>query len=380
MGCKSTKDSTQKKPTKAPEKKVEKENSKEKEKEIPEEKPKEEIKHVVEEPPKKPASVPETTPPAAAPVPVIKTALAMEDDCLSALISDDINEHYVIGKEIGRGGFSIVRSAVQKSTGKKVAVKCIKKTVVVGDDIKMLRREIHIMKSLDHPNILKLFEVYVSDEEFFLVMELVEGRELFDKIVERGQYSEKDAANIVWQIVSGVNYLHQNGIAHRDLKPENLLCTEGEEHEVIKIADFGFAKNFGKENLMTSVGSPGYVAPEILCSESYNESVDMWSVGVIIYILLCGYPPFYADTASALYRRIMDAKYDFDDPSWDDVSESAKDLIRSLLVKDPTTRLTASQCLSHPWVLGSSASNNNAFYKLAKLKEYQSKRKLNQIL
>jgi calcium/calmodulin-dependent protein kinase I len=139
-------------------------------------------------------------------------------------------------------------------------------------------------------------------------MELVDGKELFDKIVERGQYSEKDAANIVRQIISAVEYLHERGIAHRDLKPENLLSSGSDEKEVIKIADFGFSKDFTDDKLQTSCGSPGYVAPEVLTSESYDKSVDMWSLGVIIYILLCGYPPFYADNAPALFKKIMDVK------------------------------------------------------------------------
>jgi len=205
-------------------------------------------------------------------------------------------------------------------------------------------------------------------------MELVIGKELFDKIVEKGQYSEKDASNIVRQIVSAVEYLHQNGIAHRDLKPENLLSAGDDENEVIKIADFGFSKQFGEEKLVTSCGSPGYVAPEVLTSESYDKSVDMWSVGVIIYILLCGYPPFYADNAPALFKKIMDVKYDFEDPSWDDVSEAAKNLIRHLLVKDPSKRYTAKQCLNDPWVSGSTVGDKQL--KLTELKEYQSKRKL----
>jgi calcium/calmodulin-dependent protein kinase I len=188
-------------------------------------------------------------------------------------------------------------------------------------------------------------------------MELVLGKELFDKIVERGQYSERDASNIVRQIVAAVDYLHSNGIAHRDLKPENLLSAGDNDKEVIKIADFGFSKNFGEEKLMTSCGSPGYVAPEVLTSESYDKSVDMWSVGVIIYILLCGYPPFYADNAPALFKKIMDVKYDFDDASWDEVSDQAKNLIRHLLVKDPKERYTAKQCLDDPWVQGINVSD-----------------------
>jgi len=183
-------------------------------------------------------------------------------------------------------------------------------------------------------------------------MELVTGKELFDKIVEKGQYSEKEASNIVRQIVSAVAYLHEHGIAHRDLKPENLLTSGDGDSEVIKIADFGFSKNFGEDKLKTSCGSPGYVAPEVLTNEDYDNSVDMWSVGVIIYILLCGYPPFYADNAPALFKKIMEVKYDFDDPSWEHVSEDAKELIRHLLVKEPAKRYTAKQCAENPWVQG----------------------------
>lgn len=276
-----------------------------------------------------------------------------------AVRNEPIDDFYTLGEEIGRGGFSVVVEGTEKKTGEKFAIKCIRKTMVEGDDIKLLRREIKIMKKVSHPNILKLFEVFEDDEEFFLVMELVKGKELFDKIVEKGQYSERDAANIVNQIVSAVEYLHSNGIAHRDLKPENLLSAGDEEDEVIKIADFGFSKNFGEEKLMTSCGSPGYVAPEVLTCESYDKAVDMWSVGVIIYILLCGYPPFYADNAPALFKKIMDVKYDFDDPSWDDVSDAAKNLIRHLLVKDPNERYTASECLNDPWVQGNCSADKN---------------------
>jgi len=276
----------------------------------------------------------------------------IDDDFIS---TEPIRNKYSLGEEIGKGGFSIVYHAERKKSGEEFAVKKIEKKKVEGDDIKLLRREIQIMKKLDHPNILKLYEVYEDDDSFYLVMELVKGKELFDKIVERGMYSERDAANIIAQVVSAVEYLHENGIAHRDLKPENLLVEGEEEDSIVKIADFGFAKSFGGETgekLMTSCGSPGYVAPEILTAESYDKSVDMWSVGVILYILLSGYPPFYADSAPALFKKIMDVKYDFDDSVWDDISDTAKDLIRNLLVKDPAKRYTAQQCLAHPWITG----------------------------
>lgn len=262
-----------------------------------------------------------------------------------------VESFYTLGKEIGRGGFSIVVEAVNKQSNEKVAVKRIRKDQVEGDDIKLLLREVQIMRKLNHPNILKLYEVFENDEEFFLVMELVTGKELFDKIVEKGQYGEREAANIVRQIVSAVEYLHSNGIAHRDLKPENLLTSVAADgQEMIKIADFGFSKNFGEDKLKTSCGSPGYVAPEVLTNEDYDNSVDMWSVGVIIYILLCGYPPFYADNAPALFKKIMEVKYDFEDPAWDNVSQEAKDLISHLLVKDPSKRFTAKQCSESAWV------------------------------
>ena len=288
---------------------------------------------------------------------------------------EDIKDYYEFGREIGRGGFSVVVEGAKKGTSERYAIKCIKKANVERDDIKLLRREIQIMKQVDHANILKLFDVFESEEEFFLVMELVDGKELFDKIVERGQYSEKDAANIVRQIISAVEYLHERGIAHRDLKPENLLSSGADEKELIKIADFGFSKDFTDDKLQTSCGSPGYVAPEVLTSESYDKSVDMWSLGVIIYILLCGYPPFYADNAPALFKKIMDVKYDFDDPSWDDVSEEAKHLIRHLLVKNTEERYTAEQCRNHPWVLGENASDKPLNPRLDKLAEHNAERK-----
>eukprot|EP01102_Stenamoeba_stenopodia_P008097 TRINITY_DN22_c0_g2_i1.p1 TRINITY_DN22_c0_g2~~TRINITY_DN22_c0_g2_i1.p1 ORF type:complete len:352 (-),score=100.11 TRINITY_DN22_c0_g2_i1:131-1186(-) len=320
------------------------------------------------------SSTPATTSSAPAATPKAAENKITDGEDVDAVINEPIEDYYTLGKEIGRGGFSVVVEGIKKKTNEKFAIKCIKKTMVEGDDIKLLRREIHIMKKVNHPNILKLYEVFENDDEFFLVMELVSGKELFDKIVERGQYSEKDASNIVRQIVSAVEYLHANGIAHRDLKPENLLSADHDGQEVIKIADFGFSKNFGEEKLMTSCGSPGYVAPEVLTCESYDKSVDMWSIGVIIYILLCGYPPFYADNAPALFKKIMDVKYDFDDPSWDDVSEAAKDLIRNLLVKDPKKRFTASQCLADPWVQGKTVGNK--VLQMKDLKDLQSKKKL----
>jgi calcium/calmodulin-dependent protein kinase I len=264
----------------------------------------------------------------------------------------DIKDKYTIGEIIGRGGFSTVHEITRKADGSKFAVKIVEKTMI-QEDIKLLRREIEIMKQVDHVNILKLIEIYENDDSVFIVMELVEGSELFDRIVDKGYYSEKSTVHIVKQILNAVRYLHQQGIAHRDLKPENLLCSGEGANEVVKIADFGLSKIFGGdkgEELQTSCGTPGYVAPEVLMSEHYDKSVDMWGIGIITYILLAGYPPFYADNDTQLFEKIMNADYDFDDECWDDVSDIAKDFIRNLLVKNPEERFTADQALEHTWI------------------------------
>jgi len=216
----------------------------------------------------------------------------------------------------------------------------------------LLSREIDIMKKVDHPNVLSLKEIFENSKQLTLVMELITGGELFFKIVDRGCYSEKDAANIVRQIVSGVKYLHSLGIAHRDLKPENLLCNGDNDNMQIKIADFGLSKIFaGGQQLETSCGTPDYAAPEVLTGEhAYDKSVDLWSVGVITYVLLCGYPPFYASSQPALFDKICKAKYDFPPTEWDFISDIAKDFIRNLLVLNPQKRLTAEECLMHPFL------------------------------
>jgi len=267
-----------------------------------------------------------------------------------------IDDRYEIGEEIGRGAFSVVKRARNRGTGESVAVKFIEKKFVDKQDLVLLAREIEIMQKVSHPNVLKLREVHDTDELISLVMELITGGELFYKIVEKGNYSEKDAQGIVRQMVQGVSYLHGEGIAHRDLKPENLLCS-GEDEPAYRpfrvvIADFGLSKIFNKgESLETSCGTPDYVAPEVITAEgSYNKSVDMWSCGVITYVLLCGFSPFLSSTQTGLFEKIIKVEYDFPDPEWTTISDNAKDFIRHLLVKDPEERYTAQQCLQHPWL------------------------------
>jgi len=278
----------------------------------------------------------------------------------NTLTKGDVEDFYVIEKELGRGTFSIVKEATQKATGAKFALKFIDKKFVDRDDLILLSREIEIMKKVSHPNVLSLKEIFETATTLSLVMELVTGGELFFKIVERGSYSEKDASDIVRQIVHGVQYLHTLGIAHRDLKPENLLVSVQEGKETIKIADFGLSKIFaGGQQLETSCGTPDYAAPEVLTGETaYDKSVDLWSVGVITYVLLCGYPPFYATSQPALFEKIINARYDFPEPEWTYISDTAKDFIKNLLVLKSAKRLTAEECLEHPFLLGGAGSQS----------------------
>jgi calcium/calmodulin-dependent protein kinase I len=288
---------------------------------------------------------------------------------------EDINDVYDVGDELGKGGFSIVYQAVRKSDKTKWAVKVIDKEAL-KDDIKLLKREVEIMKQVNHNNILKLNEIYEDEQKVYIVMELVQGSELFDRVVDKGFYTEKQAKNIVLQILSAIAYLHNVGIAHRDLKPENLLCSGDGDEEVVKLADFGLAKMFnGEEELMTSCGTPGYVAPEVLLCESYDKGVDMWGIGIITFILLAGYPPFYAEDDTAMFERIMNCDYDFEDECWDDVSDVAKDFIQKLLVKDPEQRLNAEEAQEHPWLSTDAGSDKALKSAFNKFHEYNTKRK-----
>jgi calcium/calmodulin-dependent protein kinase I len=287
----------------------------------------------------------------------------------------DVNAFYELGEDLGSGAFSKVKRATHKKTGEKLAVKIIEKKLVDEEDLIILSREIEIMKRLDHPNVLKLKEVFENKQEIALVMELINGGELFYKIVEKGSYSEVDASSIIRQTIEGVHYLHEQGIAHRDLKPENLLCSEdpGFTPYRIVIADFGLSKSFQSDNLETSCGTPEYVAPEVISAEgTYDKQVDMWSIGVITYVLLCGFSPFFSSTQTALFQKILKVDYSFPNPEWSQVSEQAKDFIRKLLVKDPHKRATPADCLKHPWLNG--GGNKEPLSTQTKLTQYNESR------
>uniref|UniRef100_A0A8C4RR14 Calcium/calmodulin-dependent protein kinase IGb n=1 Tax=Erpetoichthys calabaricus TaxID=27687 RepID=A0A8C4RR14_ERPCA len=257
-----------------------------------------------------------------------------------------------------RGAFSEVYLVKEKKTGKNFALKCVKKTAKMQDT--NLENEIAVLKRIKHDNIVSLEDFYESQSHFYLVMQ-VSGGELFDRILDRGTYTEKDASVVIRQVLEAVNYLHQNGIVHRDLKPENLLYYSSEENSKIMVSDFGLSKIEENGIMSTACGTLGYVAPEVLTQKPYSKAVDCWSVGVITYILLCGYPPFYEETESRLFSKIMKAEYEFDSPFWDDISESAKDFIRNMMQKNPKMRFTCDQALRHPWIAGMTARTHNIY-------------------
>lgn len=275
----------------------------------------------------------------------------LPDEGIRPIKDVKIESVYQFKKDLGSGAFSVVKLAENRKTGEQFAVKVVDKVAVGREKKEMLEREIDILSRIQHPGIVSVLEIYEADKYLYLVMELATGGELFDSIVKRGKYSEKDAARITREIAEAVNYLHSKGIVHRDLKPENLLLSDESENSHVKIADFGLSKMMDAQAvLQTACGTPGYVAPEVLMGEGYHQEVDIWSIGVVMFILLCGYPPFYAETNTKLFDKIMGGKYAFASPYWDKISESAKDLIRHLLVVDPKKRYTSDQILQHPWI------------------------------
>lgn len=286
-----------------------------------------------------------------------------------------IEEKYQLKELLGTGAFSEVRLAESKDNpGQHFAVKIIDKKALKGkedsleNEIKVLRRFSANQNDgdgqtggqrLTHPNIVQLLETYEDKSKVYLVMELVTGGELFDRIVEKGSYTEKDASDLIRQVLEAVDYMHEQGVVHRDLKPENLLYYSPDEDSKIMISDFGLSKMEDSGIMATACGTPGYVAPEVLAQKPYGKAVDVWSIGVISYILLCGYPPFYDENDANLFAQILKGEFEFDSPYWDEISESAKDFIQNLMCVNVEKRYTCKQALAHPWISGNAASNKN---------------------
>jgi len=279
-------------------------------------------------------------------------------------IDQAIIDEYEIGETLGTGHFSKVKLGINRKTGEKVAIKIIAKPT--GSKIAMLKTEVDIMTKTEHPNVVKLFKVHETTTVLYLVMELLTGGELFDRIVAKGHYSEDDARKLTVTMLKAVLYLHEMGIAHRDLKPENLLLKDTTDEAVVKITDFGLSKIFadsaeGEVVMKTACGTPGYVAPEVLTHENYSSQVDLWSIGVIVYILLCGFPPFYGDNDAQMFRKIKAGSYKFLSPYWDKISLDAKDFVGKLLVVDPKQRMDCRAALKHRWLVSEQVSSKNLF-------------------
>jgi len=275
---------------------------------------------------------------------------------LSDSYPSEVTDKYHIRQIIGDGNFAVVRLSYSKENRKEFAVKIIDKAKCQGKE-HMIESEIAILSSVSHPHIIQLEEVFDFEAEKYLIMEYVQGGDLFDAIAADIKYSEPVARDMVMDLANALQYLHDRMVCHRDIKPENLLVIEKQNTKSLKLADFGLAVTV-REPLFTVCGTPTYVAPEILAETGYGVKVDIWAIGVILYILLCGYPPFSSrsNNQEELFDQILSGLFEFNSPDWDPISYPAKELISWSLVVDPLQRYSAKEILSHPWILATKPS------------------------
>ena len=264
--------------------------------------------------------------------------------------TESLLELYKIEKCLGKGSFGEVRLVTHKPTGHQRAVKIFRKETYSTRSAKQkLLNEIKILRDLDHPNIIRMFEYFEDEKKLFLIMEKCEGGELYDQILTVNSFSEMQAANLIKQLLSAIAYLHGCQIVHRDIKPENILFEEKNQLNSIKLIDFGIAMKFQEGiPIRDSVGTVFYIAPEVL-EQKYTEKCDLWSCGVITYMMLCGYPPFGGDSDQVIIKKIRSGKFLFNQPIWTRLSLESQDFISKLLSPE-ADRLTALQALSHPWI------------------------------
>ncbi|KAL8228652.1 hypothetical protein R6Q57_013552 [Mikania cordata] len=265
---------------------------------------------------------------------------------------EDIRRYYSLGKELGRGQFGVTYLCTENSSGHTYACKSIlKRKLVSKNDKEDIKREIQIMQHLSgQPNIVEFKGAYEDRQSVHLVMELCAGGELFDRIIAQGHYTEKAAAAICRQIVNVVHVCHFMGVMHRDLKPENFLLSSKDQNSMLKATDFGLSVFIEEGKVLRDiVGSAYYVAPEVL-RRSYGKEIDIWSAGVMLYILLSGVPPFWAETEKGIFDAILEGEIDFESDPWPSISRGAKDLVRKMLTQDPRKRITSAQVLEHSWL------------------------------
>jgi serine/threonine protein kinase len=269
--------------------------------------------------------------------------------------ASSVEDYYSVGKVLGEGAFAEVRVGNDKETGEAFAIKIIKKKEYDPKEMEYILREVNIMKSMSHDNVVNTFDIFDSKEYLYIVLEFMEGGELFDVIANAGTFSEQNASQVMRDVIKGVQYLHMHAIVHRDIKPENVLCKEKSWPLKVKLADFGLA-NFAEDGTVQEsragciVGTPGYVAPEVVKREEYGPAVDLWACGVLLYIMLSGKMPFYGRDDNECLRRIAKGEYSFPDREWSNISPDGKSLVKALLQVDPAKRLTADSALQHKWL------------------------------
>lgn len=303
--------------------------------------------------------------------PVVKDNVKAGGLSHAAFILDNpgkITDFYNIDKKkLGEGSYGAVSKCTNKATGVTRAVKSISKTQM--KNLERFKQEIAIMKICDHPNIVKLFESFEDHRNIYLVLELCTGGELFDRIIDAGHFTEVQAATVMQHMFRAIFYMHENKICHRDLKPENFLFTTKEsiDKSQLKVIDFGLACKFADGQVLTTkAGTPYYVAPQVLAGK-YDKSADLWSLGVIMYVVLCGYPPFYGETDADVLAKVRLGNFSFNAADWKSVSEDAKNLIRLLLKMNPQDRCTAEQALGHVWVKEKAPKSKNVDLKQSTL-------------
>jgi calcium-dependent protein kinase len=259
------------------------------------------------------------------------------------------SDDYKLKETLGEGAFGVVGKCENLISGAIRAVKMLSKKNISNDDLKSIANEIKLCKEIDHPNIMKMYEEYEDKKFLYIVTELIEGGELFDELIRRKKFTEKDCALIIKQILEALAYCHAEGIAHKDLKPENILLHKKKDISSIKLIDFGTGERFNKDAKMSTViGTPYYVAPEVL-EGSYDEKCDVWGVGVIMFVLLSGTPPFNGKNDDEIMKNVRKGKYEFKHDKWKGVSDEAKNLIDQMLVLDPEDRISATEAIEHEW-------------------------------
>lgn len=300
----------------------------------------------------------------------------------------NVEDYYQIGEDLGSGQFAIVRKCAAKSSGVGYAAKFIKKrrskSSRRGVSREDIEREVNILKEIEHPNIINLYDVYENKTDVILILELVSGGELFDFLAEKESLTEEEATEFLKQILNGVQYLHSKCIAHFDLKPENIMLLDKKSRKPrIKLIDFGLAHeiDFGQE-FKNIFGTPEFVAPEIVNYEPLGLEADMWSIGVITYILLSGASPFLGDSKQETLANVSAVNYEFDEEFFKNTSGLAKDFIQKLLVKDPKKRMTIQDSLQHPWIKPKDSqqalSRKASAVNMEKFKKFAARRKWKQ--